>query len=37
MYAIRLEPHQLPDWLQHVVGHKFIAQDLVFLHHQASH
>ena len=31
-----LEPHQLPDWLQHMLGHMFVHQDMVFLHHQAS-
>ena len=34
--ANSLEPHQLPDWLQHMFGHMFMHQDMVFLHHQAS-
>eukprot|EP00904_Undaria_pinnatifida_P002163 jgi/Undpi1/11948/HiC_scaffold_4.g01647.m1 len=29
-----LQPHQLPDWLQHMFGHLFMHQDMVFLHHQ---
>lgn len=24
----------MPAWLQHVTGHLFLNQDLVFLHHQ---
>ncbi|CAM9359646.1 unnamed protein product [Ascophyllum nodosum] len=32
----KIQPRDMPDWFQHVLGHKFIAQDLVFLHHQAS-
>ncbi|CAN0018163.1 unnamed protein product, partial [Hapterophycus canaliculatus] len=26
---------KLPSWFQHVTGHLFLHQDLVFLHHQA--
>ncbi|CAM9359874.1 unnamed protein product [Ascophyllum nodosum] len=29
-----IQPHDPPDWVQHLFAHKFIAQDLVFLHHQ---
>lgn len=29
-------PHKLPDWLQHVLGHLFMTQDMVFLHHQVT-
>lgn len=25
---------KMPSWLQHVSGHLFLHQDLVFLHHQ---
>ncbi|CAM9359571.1 unnamed protein product [Ascophyllum nodosum] len=30
----KIQPRDRPDWFQHISGHKFVAQDLVFLHHQ---
>lgn len=31
-----LTPDKLPVWVQHVLGHKVLNQDLATLHHQAS-
>lgn len=31
-----IKPSHIPDWLQHMFGHKFFNQDMVLLHSQVS-
>lgn len=37
LHVYRLSPDKLPAWVQHVLGHLVLNQDLATLHHQARY